>query len=53
MTIRIMLWLAMIGGIIYAAAGLVTVGLDTTMLTGLTVTAVALGGYGLVELVDR
>lgn len=54
MTIRIVLWLAMIGGTIYASAGLVTADLDATaMLTGLTITAIALGGYGLVEWVDR
>lgn len=54
MTARIVLMLAMIGGIIYAAAGLVTARLDpAAMLTGITIAAVALGGYGFLEWVDR
>lgn len=54
MTLRILLCLAMIGGVIYASAGLLTASTDVTgMLTGVTVAAVALGGYGLVEWVDR
>ena len=54
MILRILLALAMIGGVIYASAGLLTASLDATaMLTGVTVAAVALGGYGLVEWVDR
>ena len=54
MTLRILLCLAMIGGVIYASAGLVIASIDaTSMLTGITVAAVALGGYGLVEWVDR
>ena len=54
MTLRILLCLAMIGGIIYASAGLLTASLDAAeLLTGVTVAAVALGGYGLVEWMDR
>ncbi len=54
MTLRILLCLAMIGGIIYASAGLLTASLDATaMLPGAAIAAIALGGYGLVEWVDR
>lgn len=54
MILRMLLALAMIGGVIYASAGLMTATVDpTSMLTGITVAAVALGGYGLVEWMDR
>jgi hypothetical protein len=54
MILRILLALAMIGGVIYASAGLVIASIDpTSMLTGITIAAVALGGYGLVEWMDR